>query len=296
MIPSVDSNGYAPLLEFQNIESNSGALTAEATVASATANEHTNEISTDLRAPQRGAKPHAGFPFQKVQKLLESITKVIEALSTLVHQKDSLSAASPPSSSTSSAPTSTSTAASSETKPSWLTSIDDEPTLVIPSFANDSEPTTLATDTATTSATTEATTTAATPPGAATLPMDSQEEIPDLAQTSTTAGARQYEIGAKLRGSGQFLWKPISDKDGKLAILTPPKLTGKIKSVVILSSDKTKILGKGSYSGVGNGDREHFRFSKPGAEYPDKSIVLVTLKDGSKQYVTIRDSSARYTQ
>jgi hypothetical protein len=99
-----------------------------------------------------------------------------------------------------------------------------------------------------------------------------------------------------LKGSGQFLWKPTSDKDGKLAVLMPPKLTGKIKNVVILSPDKTKVLAKGTYSGVGNGDREHFRFSKAGEQYPDKSIVMVTLKDGSTQSVTIRNTAARFTQ
>jgi hypothetical protein len=109
-------------------------------------------------------------------------------------------------------------------------------------------------------------------------------------------GTKQYNVGTRLRGSGQFLWKPVSDKDGKLAVLIPPKLTGKVKSLVIISPDKTKILGKGKFSGIGNGDREHFRFSKAGGQYPDKAIVMITLKDDSTQYVTIRNTSARYTQ
>jgi len=296
MIPSVDSNGYAPLLEFQSIDPTPGALGSQAAPSSATTAGNLQEMAVNLRPPRRGAKPQPGFPFHKVQKLLESITKVIEAISILVHHKNSVSAASSPTPSNSAASSATATTPTRQTQPSWLTSIDEEPTLVIPSFANETEQTTATPTVGASSTTTDNSAAAATPPGTATLPLDSQEEIPDLAQTGPAATAKQYEIGSKLRGSGQFLWKPVSDKDGNLAILIPSKLTGKIKSVVVLSPDKSKVLGRGSYSGVGNGNREHFRFSKSGGEYPDKSIALVTLKDGSKQYVTIRDSSSRYTQ
>jgi len=196
----------------------------------------------------------------------------------------------------------------------WLTPVDQEPTLVVPDLDHPptqtpittpppSDPATsanppgtpVASDLTSTAASTSPST--GTPPGAATLPIDSKEAIPDLdGVNQPPAGSTQYSIGTRLKGSGQFLWKPVSDKDGKLAVLIPPKLTGKVKSVVILSPDKTKVLSKGTYSGVGNGNREHFRFSKAGGQYPDKAIVMITLKDGSTQYVTIRNTSARYTQ
>ena len=89
------------------------------------------------------------------------------------------------------------------------------------------------------------------------------------------------------------MWKPVSDKDGDLAILIPKQLTGKIKEVKILNRDGTKSIAKGKYSGVGNGNREHYRFAKPGSGYPDGAIVLIKLEDGTSRHVRISDTSRR---
>lgn len=98
------------------------------------------------------------------------------------------------------------------------------------------------------------------------------------------------------KSNGEFLWKPKSDKDGKLAILLPKALTGKVKEVQVMSPGGTKVLGKGTASGVGNGEREHFRFSKAGNEFPDGALVVITLKDGSQRTVTIKETSDRTTR
>lgn len=102
-----------------------------------------------------------------------------------------------------------------------------------------------------------------------------------------------FEVGSLLAKSGGFLWKPTSDKNGDLVILLPKKLTGRVEEVRVLSPDGKKSLGKGKYSGVGNGDREHFRFSKPGSAYPDGSIVYIKLEDGTTRHVKISDTSRR---
>ena len=101
------------------------------------------------------------------------------------------------------------------------------------------------------------------------------------------------DIGQLLGKTGGFLWKPISDKNGDLAILIPKQLTGKVKEVRILNPDGTKSIAKGKYSGVGNGNREHYRFAKPGSGYPDRAIVLIKLEDGSARHVRISDTSRR---
>jgi hypothetical protein len=179
----------------------------------------------------------------------------------------------------------------------WLAPVDQEPSLAIPDLDPPTTPALPDQATPINPPDNPGTTEPTAPPGASLLPIDSLEEIPNLSDVQQPAlGTKQYNVGTRLRGSGQFLWKPVSDKDGKLAVLIPPKLTGKVKSLVIISPDKTKILGKGKFSGIGNGDREHFRFSKAGGQYPDKAIVMITLKDDSTQYVTIRNTSARYTQ
>jgi hypothetical protein len=211
---------------------------------------------------------------------------MLEALALVLQQRNATKATTTPNApANTTAPTQTSSPIPAEP---WLAPVDQEPGLIIPDLESSSV---TPPDTSQIASTSDGN-----PPGAATVPIDAQEQIPDLSDAPRPiTSTKQYTIGTRLKGSGQFLWKPVSDKDGKLAILTPPKLTGKIKNVVILSPDKTQILGKGSFSGVGNGDREHFRFSKSGAQYPDKSIVLITLKDGSTQHVPIRESSARYS-
>jgi hypothetical protein len=89
-----------------------------------------------------------------------------------------------------------------------------------------------------------------------------------------------------------FLWKPESDSNGNLVILLPPNMAGKVEGVKVLSPDGA-VLDEGKFSGVGNGDRPHFRFSKPGGSFPNGSIVEITMKDGSKQTITIQDTSVR---
>ncbi len=105
--------------------------------------------------------------------------------------------------------------------------------------------------------------------------------------------AALVDRGQPLERTSGFLWKPVSDKDGKLAVLLPPHLTGKVRAVAILSPDGSRTLQSGRYSGNGNGGREHFRFSKPGGEFPDGSIVLIKLEDGSRRFMKIRETSAR---
>lgn len=279
MIPSVDSANYLPLLEPQDTET-AKAITSNPSLS-------TNALTTELKLPitAKGKAPQ-GFSLTKLQKIFDSVTRMLEALALVLQQRNATKATTTPNApANTTAPTQTSSPIPAEP---WLAPVDQEPGLIIPDLESSSV---TPPDTSQIASTSDGN-----PPGAATVPIDAQEKIPDLSDAPRPiTSTKQYTIGTRLKGSGQFLWKPVSDKDGKLAILTPPKLTGKIKNVVILSPDKTKILGKGSFSGVGNGDREHFRFSKSGAQYPDKSIVLITLKDGSTQHVPIRESSARYS-
>jgi hypothetical protein len=125
---------------------------------------------------------------------------------------------------------------------------------------------------------------------------DSAPEVSDSKQTKKAEPKKTSKKAALQKSNGEFLWKPKSDKDGKLAILLPKSLTGKVKGVQILSPDGKKTLAKGKQAGVGNGEREHFRFSKAGADFPDGAVVLITLKDGSQRTVKIKETSARTTR
>lgn len=130
------------------------------------------------------------------------------------------------------------------------------------------------------------------------VPYDNQEPtVGATPKEPVKTGGKKKKIGTKLKKSnGEFLWKPKSDKDGKLAILLPKGLTGKVAGVEILSPDGTQVIGKGKYAGVGNGDREHFRFGKAGGSYPDGAIVVITMADGSKRHMEIKETSDRTTR
>lgn len=163
----------------------------------------------------------------------------------------------------------------------FLRQVDQEPVTVIPVSKDTSGSAT--TDTGKTS-------TETTPPVTADQPARKPTRTKKRTRRSSGAGTTLP------RSNGEFLWKPASDKDGKLAILLPKGLTGRAKGVEILSPDGSSVLAKGKYAGNGNGDREHFRFNKPGGEFPDGSIVIITMRDGTKQQVAIKETSSRTTR
>ena len=122
------------------------------------------------------------------------------------------------------------------------------------------------------------------PPGDIRLPITVPMPIPPR---------KPIDPGTSLNRNAGFLWKPESDKNQKLAILLPPNLAGKVAEVIVLSPDGKRTLQRGKYSGVGNGAREHYRFSKAGSEFPDGSIVVIKLKDGTTKHMVIKETSAR---
>lgn len=65
--------------------------------------------------------------------------------------------------------------------------------------------------------------------------------------------------GNPINAPAGFLWKPISDSTGKLAVLVPERT----RSSCIVNGES------GAWGGIGNGSRAHYRFSKPGGAYPD---------------------------
>lgn len=93
-------------------------------------------------------------------------------------------------------------------------------------------------------------------------------------------------------GSDSFLWKPVSTSDGKLIVLLPAKLTG-LATGVKLYDPAGALLATGRFTSNGNGGRNHYRFSKPGAEFPDGVKVEVSLSTGEKIRYSIRDSAER---
>lgn len=124
-------------------------------------------------------------------------------------------------------------------------------------------------------------------------PVDSSSETPVIEQEAAPAAPPALELGAQLPPTGGFLWKPTSDKNGDLVILLPKQYTGKVKQVRVLNAEGTKALAKGKFSGVANGDREHYRFTKSGSAYPDGAIVLIEMESGALRHFKIKDTGKR---
>lgn len=93
-------------------------------------------------------------------------------------------------------------------------------------------------------------------------------------------------------GNAGFLFKPNSDSDGKLAVLLPPNLAGQVQSVSLVGPNG-EIIESGRYAGNGNGGRDHYRFTKPGGQYPNGLTVLATLASGELVKYIINETSQR---
>jgi hypothetical protein len=102
------------------------------------------------------------------------------------------------------------------------------------------------------------------------------------AQTTVQAGS----------GNAGFLFKPSSESDGKLVVLLPPRLAGLVKSVSLVGPNG-EIIETGRYTGNGNEGRDHYRFSRPGAQYQDGLAVQATLTTGEIVRYIINETSQR---
>lgn len=123
---------------------------------------------------------------------------------------------------------------------------------------------------------------------------DSETESTNITTSGNVSNDNSSARVSTLARTGQFLWKPASEKDGKLVVLLPNKFNGKVKNVKVLSADGSRVLATGAYSGIGNGDRQHYRFKKAGADLPKNSIVQIALNDGSSRQLHIAKPGQRY--
>jgi hypothetical protein len=123
---------------------------------------------------------------------------------------------------------------------------------------------------------------------------DAGSEAPTLRSVDEASNGKGAVLipGAPTGADQGFLYKPTSESDGKLVVLLPSRLSGLVAGVQLFDP-AGKLLDAGRYSGVGNGGREHFRFSQSGGSYPDGVKVEVSLKTGEKVSYVINDSGSR---
>jgi hypothetical protein len=84
---------------------------------------------------------------------------------------------------------------------------------------------------------------------------------------------------AEAESGGGFLWKPVSEGNGKLVILLPSSYTGKTNKQVYVNDEM------GAYDKVANGGREHYRFPNPGSAYGTDIVVSTVMNGEEKSWV-----------
>lgn len=116
-----------------------------------------------------------------------------------------------------------------------------------------------------------------------------ERSLDALSNSSGSAGPAVN--GSETSGAG-FLFKPVSESDGNLVVLLPPRLAGLVKGLSLIGPNG-EVIETGRYTGNGNGGRDHYRFSRNGGQYPDGAMVQATLATGELVRYTIRETSQR---
>jgi len=92
---------------------------------------------------------------------------------------------------------------------------------------------------------------------------------------------------------GSFVWKPISENDGRLVVLLPRAYTGRVTMAYIVREDGS-FVESGRFSGdTHNGNRAHYRFSRPGADYGNRLFLVAVMNDGEVVHWFIPEGARR---
>ena len=118
---------------------------------------------------------------------------------------------------------------------------------------------------------------------------ETEEEKEDLTGLNTS------EAGA-LRRSSFFVYNPESNRDGRVAVTLPFKLSSRVEQLVLKDKEGNELeQGKISedLTAASANVRKRYRFDKAGEEYPKELVVEVHLKNGKVREYEIEDSSKR---
>lgn len=101
--------------------------------------------------------------------------------------------------------------------------------------------------------------------------------------------------GTYVDGSEGFLFKPVTNNEGNLAVMFSQSWTNNLAAVRLLDQNGNLVeQGVRKPEGISETGREKFTFSKKGSSYPSNINVEVQFKDGSLQMFNIPDPSKRY--
>jgi len=100
----------------------------------------------------------------------------------------------------------------------------------------------------------------------------------NLRDAESASGIRVEQSNTVHIGGG-FLFKPVSESDGKLVVLLPSSMSGNVAELIIRDSNG-QILDKGFRLDDYDDGRPLFRFPSPGSTYPENISVSAVMNDG----------------
>jgi hypothetical protein len=123
--------------------------------------------------------------------------------------------------------------------------------------------------------------------------LEKDEKAEDKKEVAEAKPAEKAKSGGDDGAPSEtFLWKPVSDSDGKLVILLPSSLSA--TSVSVSGPNFNETVEKGGRNGSrGNGQREHYRFGKSGKDMQGPVQVTVALENGSSKTINIAKPAER---
>lgn len=119
---------------------------------------------------------------------------------------------------------------------------------------------------------------------------DVEDKRPFSVEATSVEVPASYARNVDLKG---FLWKPVSESDGKLVTLMPDSLTGRVQQVNLFDK-KGNVIDTGRFAGNANGGRDHYRFNVEGTSLGLGSYLEITLDSGDVVKVDIPDPGQRF--
>lgn len=116
--------------------------------------------------------------------------------------------------------------------------------------------------------------------------------------SSSSSHSSSSSSGATVSGgSAGFLWKPVSESNGNLVILLPSNLRPYVRhdsQGCCIFQGGSKVECGRFHTDTHNGNRPHFFFSKPGANFGTNLQVVATMKAGDQRKWNIPNGVNRY--
>ncbi len=128
---------------------------------------------------------------------------------------------------------------------------------------------------------------------AETTPVADETSVGGSTGSAPSGGSTITPEGNNVDGADGFVYKPESEKNGNLVILLPAQMAGEVAELLLKDENGNEVENGQDY-GYANGGRQHFRFDKPGADYPSNLTVEVRMSDGSIVEYKIPNPSERY--